>query len=67
MLGLAGVTVMEVKLGVPVPLSFTIWGLVTSLSVIVIVADLEPSAVGVNVAVTEQLALGVSVVPQVLV
>ena len=49
---------------VPVPLRLTTCGLAPPSSVKVMVADREPSAVGVNVATSEQLVPGATVAPQ---
>ena len=49
---------------VPVPVSLTTCGLPPPSSVKLMVADLEPAAVGVNVATSEQLAPGATVAPQ---
>lgn len=51
----------------PVPLRFTLWGLVGSESLIVTLADRLPAAVGVNVTLIVQLPPGAMLVPQLLV
>ena len=61
---LAGVMAIEVRAGVPVPISLTTCGLPPPSSVKLMVADREPSAVGVNVATSEHLPAGPTVAPQ---
>jgi hypothetical protein len=50
-----------------VPLSATVWGLFGALSLIVIVPDRVPDAVGVNVTLTVQLLPAASEPPQLFV
>ena len=52
---------------VPVPVRLTLWGLPVALSARVRDAVRVPLAAGINVTLTEQLALAASELPQVLV
>jgi hypothetical protein len=63
------VTVRLVMTGraVPLPVRVTVWGLLLALSVTVRVPGRDPTAVGVNVTLTVQVAFAASNVPQVFV
>lgn len=65
-LGFAGVTVILVRFGVPVPVNLTICGLGPPSSFMLRVAVRAPKEVGVNVVTSPQLAPGLTVSPQEL-